>query len=66
MNSTATRIDEANAIVTRDAFTGKWIICREIGDSIESDELGRRRGQWDTRDEAVAACREFAKLPMVW
>lgn len=55
MKNQSVRLEEFAAVVCRDAFTGKWIICREINGMIESDELARRRGQWTTRKAAVEA-----------
>ena len=54
------QLETSAAIICRHAQTGKWIICLELGNMIESDELAARRGQFGTRKAAVAAFRADA------
>lgn len=61
MTQTASRIEFPEggaAVICRSSFNKKWwIICREFGNRIESDEIAAKRGHFRTSGEAEAYAR---------
>jgi len=53
--------EKLNAVISRDAFTGKWLICRVIGDMIQGDEIARRNGEFTTKLAAIEEADRLAE-----
>lgn len=52
------RLDDIKVVIIKSSISGKYIFCREIGNLVESDELGEKHGKFATRKAAIAAARD--------